>query len=61
MSKYLSRKFLIALIFTVASCAALFVTDKISGGDFVALVGIILGAFTAGDVAMNHIHKRNSE
>jgi len=25
------------------------------------LVGIVLGSFTAGDVALNAIHKRNSE
>jgi hypothetical protein len=61
MGKYFSRKFIIALIFTVTACLALFLTDKIDGGQFVALVGIILGAFTAGDVAINAIQKRNVE
>jgi len=61
MSKYFSRKFVLALIFTLSACAGLFLTDKIDGGNFVALVGIVLGAFTAGDVAINAIHKRNSE
>ncbi len=60
MSKFFSRKFILALIFTLAACAALFITDKIDGGNFVALVGIILGAFTAGDVAINAIHKRGA-
>ena len=63
MSKFLSRKFILALVFTLTACAGLFIGDKIGGGEFVALVGIILGAFTAGDVALNHIHrnKRNPD
>jgi hypothetical protein len=61
VSKYFSRKFVLALIFAVSACAALFLTDKIDGGNFVALVGIVLGAFTAGDVALNAIHKKNAE
>jgi energy-converting hydrogenase Eha subunit H len=57
VSKFFSRKFALALIFTLTTCAALFATDKIDGTNFVALVGIILGAFTAGDVAINAIHR----
>lgn len=57
MSKFISRKFILALLFTLAGCAALFVTDKLDGAQFVALAGIILGAFTAGDVALNAIHR----
>ncbi len=60
--KYLSRKFLIAGAFTVTGCVAfLFFDGKLTGGEFISLVGIVLGAFTAGDVALNAIHKRNSE
>lgn len=61
MSRYFSRKFILALLFTVAACIGLFVKGTIDGSQFVALAGIILGAFTAGDVALNAIHKRNSE
>lgn len=57
MSKYFSRKFVLALLFTLTACGALFMTEKIDGGNFVALVGIILGAFTAGDAAINYIHR----
>jgi hypothetical protein len=61
MNKYFSRKFVLALIFAISGCAGLFLTDKIDGGNFIALVGIVLGAFTAGDVALNAIHRKNSE
>jgi hypothetical protein len=61
MSKFGSRKFIIAAAFTLTTCLGLFFTDKIDGGQFTALVGIILGAFTAGDVAINALQKRNVE
>ena len=61
MSKFWSRKFILALIFTITACVGLFVTDKIDGAQFVALVGIILGAFTAGDVALNAIHRNKPD
>lgn len=48
MTKFLSRKFIIALIFTFAGCLALFITDKIDGGQFVTLALGISGLFTAG-------------
>ncbi len=60
--KYFSRKFLIAMCFTLTGCAAyLFYDSKLTGCEFITLVGIIMGSFTAGDVALNAIHKRNSE
>lgn len=60
--KYLSRKFLIAMTFTLTACAGfLFYDAKLTGGEFVALALGILAAFTGGDVALNAIHKRNSE
>ena len=59
--KYLSRKFILALMFALTGCAVFAFTAKLTGGEFIALVGIVLGAFTAGDVALNAIHKRNSE
>jgi hypothetical protein len=61
VNKFWSRKFILALLFTIAACVGLFVKGTIDGSQFVALAGIILGAFTAGDVALNAIHKRNSE
>lgn len=59
--KYLSRKFVLAVLFGVTGCAVFAFTAKLTGGEFISLVGIVLGAFTAGDVALNAIHKRNSE
>ncbi len=62
MNRYLSRKFLIAAAFAVTVCVAfLFYDNKLTGEQFIMAVGIILGSFTAGDVALNAIHKRNSE
>ena len=58
--KYLSRKFIIVIAFTVAAIAALFI-GRLTGAEFVTLAGLLVGSFTAGDVAMNAIHKRNSE
>lgn len=61
--KYLSRKFILAFMFTVTGCAVFSFTGKLTGGEFVTLVGVILGAFTAGDAAINYIHrdKRNPD
>ena len=59
--KYLSRKFILALLFALTGCVVFAFTAKLTGGEFISLVGIVLGAFTAGDVALNAIHKRNSE
>lgn len=60
--KFLSRKFLIAALFTVTGCVAfLFFDGKLTGGEFVAFGLGVLGTFTAGDAAINAIHKRNSE
>ncbi len=61
MSKYFSRKFILALLFTVSGCGVFMFTGKLTGSEFITLVGIIMGAFTAGDVAINAIHKRNSD
>lgn len=59
--KYLSRKFILALIFAVTGCAVFAFTQKLSGGEFVTLVGVVLGAFTAGDVAINSIHRNKRD
>jgi hypothetical protein len=59
--KYLSRKFILALIFALTGCLVFAFTAKLTGGEFVTLVTVVLGAFTAGDVALNAIHKRNGE
>ncbi len=58
--KFLSRKFILALAFAATGCIALML-KLLTGGEFISLVGIVLGAFTAGDVALNAIHKRNTD
>jgi len=60
MTKFISRKFLIAISFTLTASTALFM-GLLSGTEFAAIVGVVLGAFTAGDVALNAIHKKNAE
>jgi hypothetical protein len=55
--KYASRKFILAFVFAVTGCAVFAFTAKLTGGEFVALVGVVLGAFTAGDVGINYIHR----
>ena len=57
MSKFWSRKFLIASIFGVTGCAVFAFTGKLTGGEFVSLALGITGLFGASDVAINHIHK----
>jgi drug/metabolite transporter (DMT)-like permease len=59
--KYLSRKFIIASLFSVTGCAVFAFTGKLTGGEFVGLALGLTGAFTAGDVALNAIHKKNAE
>jgi hypothetical protein len=61
VSKFVSRKFLIALLFSLTSCAVFAFTAKLTGGEFVTLALGLTGAFTAGDVALNAIHRKNSE
>lgn len=55
--KYLSRKFILAFLFAVTGCIVFSFTAKLTGGEFIALVSAVLGAFTVGDVALNYIHK----
>lgn len=58
MSKYLGRMFIVCLIFTVTGCVAfLFMDDKLTGGDFVALALGIPTAFGLKDAALNLIHR----
>lgn len=59
--KFLSRKFLIAFIFTITGCSVFAFTTKLTGGEWITLVGIIMGVFTAGDAAVNLIHKDKAD
>jgi hypothetical protein len=61
MTKFLSRKFIIAGLFAITGCSAFLFTGKLTGGEFITLALGIAGLFGAGDVAINAIHKRNSE
>ncbi len=51
MSRYASRKWLLAAAFTVFGCVG-FLLGKLDGGNFVALAGVVLGAFGAADAAI---------
>jgi hypothetical protein len=61
MSKFWSRKFLLALIFSVTGCGVFAFTAKLTGGEWITLVGIIMGVFTAGDAAVNLIHRNKPD
>lgn len=56
VSKYFSRKFILALLFTGFGCGGLIV-GKLDGGNFVTLAGLVLGAFGAADAAINWAHR----
>jgi hypothetical protein len=57
--KYLSRKFLIAMCFTLTGCAVFAFTNKLTGGEFVSLAIGIITLFGGADVALNVIHRKN--
>lgn len=59
--KYLSRKFILAFMFAVTGCGVFAFTMKLTGGEFITLVGIILGVFTAGDAGLNFIHRNKKD
>jgi hypothetical protein len=61
VSKFLSRKFILAAIFTVTGCLVFAFTPKLTGAEFVGLALGLVGLFNATDAAINLIHKKNSE
>ena len=61
MSKFLSRKWLIAMAFTLTGCVVFALTSKLTGGEFVSLALGMVGLFGGADVALNAIHKKNAE
>jgi hypothetical protein len=60
MNKFLSRKWLIALFFTITGCAVFAFTGKLTGGEFVSLALGLTGLFGASDAALNYIHRDKS-
>ncbi len=50
------RKFIIASFFSVASTVALF-ADKLSGGEYVALAGVVLGLYATANVVEKAVSK----
>jgi len=61
VSKFLSRKFILALIFSVTACGAFLLSGKLTGAEFVTLALGIPALFTAGDTALNYIHRDKSD
>ena len=57
MSKYLSRKWLLASLFGVTGCGAFLFTGKLTGGEFVSLALGLTGLFGAADAAINFVHR----
>ena len=55
MSKYLSRKFLLAFMFGLVGSAGFLMGKDI--GAFTTFDGVVLGIFTGGDVGINAIHR----
>ena len=56
MSKFLSRKFILAAVSLLVASVALF-AKLLTGAEFTTIVGLVIGSFAAGDVALNYIHK----
>lgn len=61
MSKFWSRKFLIASIFGVTGCFVFALTAKLTGSEFVTLALGLTGLFGASDAAINYIHKDKAD
>lgn len=59
--KFLSRKFILAFIFSITGSAVFALTSKLTGSEFIMLVSAVMGAFTAGDVALNYIHRDKAD
>ena len=59
--KFMSRKFILAAIFTLAGCYGFLACGKLTGGEFVSLALGILGTFTAGDVAVKKFIGKDAE
>lgn len=61
MNKYFGRMFAICVIFTLTGCIAfLFMDDKLTGGDFVALALGIPAAFGLKDAALTFITRKKA-
>jgi hydrogenase/urease accessory protein HupE len=54
MSKFLSRRWSLAVVYTIVSSIALF-TGHLSGSEFVTLAGVVLALYNAA----NYLGKRN--
>jgi hypothetical protein len=60
-NKYLSRNWLLALLFGLTGCAVFAFTTKLTGGEFVNLAIGLTGIFRAGDAAVNWIQVKRQE
>lgn len=56
---YVSRKFVLTVVFTAAGTVALFI-DKMDGPTYVALATLILGVYGATNVAEKHVSDKRS-
>lgn len=45
-----SRKFVLAMFFTLTGAVALFGTDNMDGSQYVALAGVVMAMYSAGSV-----------
>jgi len=48
-------------MFAMTGCGAFLFTGKLTGGEFVSLALGIVGLFGGADVALNAIHRKNTE
>lgn len=61
MTKFFSRKWILALLFTLTGCAGFLMTGKLTGAEFVSLALGITGLFGASDAAINFIHRDKAD
>lgn len=58
MSEFKSRKFILALMFTIAGIGAMF-TGKFGGGEFIGLAATVLGLYGGANVLAGKVEVTN--
>jgi hypothetical protein len=60
MEAFKSRKFILAVMFTVAGIAGIF-TGKLGGGEFIGLAATVLGLYGGANVIAGKVEVKSSD
>lgn len=60
MNTLKSRKFILALVFTIAGVAAMF-TGKLGGGEFIGLAATVLGLYGGANVLAGKVEVKSND